>query len=166
LWADSVAVDNVSVLTIDEGWRGGVTRTCECCGHESERTWCMVNSDAAPYAVFFAACYDHGAVRESWIDVVFGTWGQGAEYDDHVSFGCRFGPVGNAGTLAATAVDAASVAPDNSLFGRKLSRSAALSHSMLPEFWQVVDFVLATDPLLHRYHYDHDARLIPDLGNR
>ena len=115
----------------------------------------MVNADSAPYAVFFAACYDHGDVRESWIDVVFGTWGEGADYDDHVSFGCRFGPVADSEAPAATAVDAASVAPDNSLYGRKLSRAAALAHPMLPEFWQVVDFVLEADPLVHSHHHGH-----------
>jgi hypothetical protein len=116
----------------------------------------MVTRDRQPYAVFFASCYDHGAgARESWIDVVFGTWGGGSEYTDHVTFGCRFGPVAESDRPAATAVDAASVAPDNALFGEKLSRDAALRHDRLADFWEMVDFITESDPLVHRHHYGH-----------
>lgn len=115
----------------------------------------MVSRDGAPYALFYASCYDHGDVRESWIDVVFGTWGEGAEYHDHLTFGCRFGPVANSDQPSATAVNAAFAAPDNVLFGQKLTRDVALQHPRLAEFWQIVDFVVATDPLVHAHHYGH-----------
>jgi hypothetical protein len=144
------------MLTFDEGWRGGTTHACDCCGNASRRTWAMVNRDDQPYAVFFAACYDHGHVRETWIDVVFGTWGQGV-HDDHVTFGCRFGPVAGSDYPAATAVDAAEVAPDDALFGQKLTRAQALSHPRVKEFWEVVDFVVLSDPLVHPHHYEHSA---------
>lgn len=143
------------MLATDEAWRGGADKACDCCGGASRRTWCMVTRDGAPYAVFFASCYDHGGERESWIDVVFGTWGQGTEYDDHLTFGCRFGPVQGSDLSAATAVDAASVAPDSPLFGRKLSRAEALAHPRVREFWDVVDFVVGADPLVHPHHYGH-----------
>jgi hypothetical protein len=117
----------------------------------------MLNQDGQPYALFFAACYNHGGGRESWIDVVFGTWGQGAEYHDHVTFGCRFGPVAGSDLPAATAVDAAAVAPDGPLFGHKLTRAEALAHPRISEFWKVIDFVVETDPLVHPHHYGHSA---------
>lgn len=120
----------------------------------------MVACDGAPYALFFAACYDHGEVRESWIDVIFGTWGNGTDSQDHATFGCRFGPVSNSPLPAATAVDAASVAPDGPLFGQKLSREEALAHPLISDFWQVVDFIVETDPLVHEHHYGHP----PSLG--
>lgn len=119
----------------------------------------MVTRDGQPYALFFAACYDHGDVRESWIDVVFGTWGQGTDYHDHETFGCRFGPVLGSDMPAATAVNAASAAPDGPLFGHKLTRSETLAHPRLAEFWQVVDFVVETDPLVHNHHYQHQPIL-------
>jgi hypothetical protein len=116
----------------------------------------MVMRDRQPYAVFFASCYDHGkGEHESWIDVVFGTWGEGTAYTDHVTFGCRFGPVAGKRLPAATAVNAAAVAPDSALFGEKLTRDAALRHARLAEFWEMVDFITESDPLVHRHHYGH-----------
>ncbi|MER7333676.1 MULTISPECIES: hypothetical protein [unclassified Micromonospora] len=145
------------MLETDESYRGGAEKTCECCGQPSRHTWCMVTRDRLPYAVFFAACYNHAGVRESWIDVVFGTWGRDADYDDHLTFGCRFGPGAGSDLPGATAVDAASVAPDSPLYGYKLTRAEALAHPKLSEFWEVIDFVVATDPLLHEHHYGHRA---------
>jgi len=118
----------------------------------------MVTRDGAPYAVFFASCYQHDGENESWIDVVFGTWGRGTEHDDHLTFGCRFGPVQGSDLPAATAVDAAAVAPDSALFGRKLSRAQALAHPRVREFWDVVDFVVGADPIVHPHHYGHAYR--------
>jgi hypothetical protein len=143
------------MFSTDESYRGGGEKTCDCCGQPSRRTWSMVVRDGAPYALFFAACYDHGEVRESWIDVTFGTWGKGTDYDDHVTFGCRFGPVSNSPLPAATAVGAASVAPDSPLFGQKLSREQALADPRIADFWQVVDFIVEADPLVHEHHYGH-----------
>ncbi|OKI65587.1 hypothetical protein A6A27_24770 [Micromonospora sp. CB01531] len=149
--------DDLAVLKTDESYRGGAEKTCECCGQPSRRTWCMVTRDGLPYGVFFAACYNHDGVAESWIDVVFGTWGQDTDYDDHLTFGCRFGPGAGSDLPGATAVDAASVAPDDPLYGHKLTRAEALAHPKLSEFWDVIDFVVATDPLLHQHHYGHRA---------
>ncbi|GII34964.1 hypothetical protein [Planotetraspora mira] len=147
----------LAVLETDESYRGGAEKTCECCGQPSRRTWCMVTRDGLPYAMFFAACYSHAGVRESWTDVVFGTWGQGTDYHDHLTFGCRFGPGAGSDLPGATAVDAASVAPDGPLYGHKLTRAEALAHPKLSEFWEVIDFVVATDPLVHQHHYGHRA---------
>ncbi|GIH10990.1 hypothetical protein Rhe02_90570 [Rhizocola hellebori] len=151
---------DVRMFDTDESYRGRKTKVCECCGQPSERTWCMVRRNGQPYAVYFAACYDHrGEVRETWVDVVFGTWGDGADYGDHVTFGCRFGPVSNSDLPAATAVDAAAVASDGPLYGHKLSREEALAHPRIADFWQVFDFVLETDPLVHEHHYGHHPQL-------
>ncbi|WP_406041021.1 hypothetical protein OG799_33215 [Micromonospora sp. NBC_00898] len=106
--------------------------------------------DGLPYAVFFAACYNHAGVAESWIDVVFGTWGQDTDYADHLTFGCRFGPGAGSDLPGATAVDAAAVAPDGALCGHKLTRTEALAHPKLSGFWEVIDFVVTADPLLHQ----------------
>ncbi|GAA2604574.1 hypothetical protein [Paractinoplanes durhamensis] len=141
------------MLAIDEATRGGTDKTCECCGNASRRTWSSITRDGVPYAVFFASCYDHGDVRESWIDVIFGTWGTPEPVDDHLTFGCRFGPVQGSDQPAATAVDAAAVAPDAPLFGQKLTRAEALAHPRLAEFWAVIDHVVAEDPLVHPHHY-------------
>ena len=43
---------------------------------------------------------------------------------------------------------------DRPLWGKKLSRDEALAHPWLPDFWEVVDFVLLTDPDVRRHIYD------------
>jgi hypothetical protein len=146
------------VLATDETWRNGNTQICDCCGQPRQSTCCMATLDGKPYAVYFASCYDHGGERESYIDVVFGTWGQGADYTDHITFGCRVGPVANSPMPAATAVNAAAVAPDGPLFGVELSREQALAHPRIADFWQMVDFITECDPLVHAHHYGHAPR--------
>jgi hypothetical protein len=51
-------------------------------------------------AVYFASCYRHDGVHEAWIDVVLGTWGA-EDFSDHLTFGCRVGPVSGAAGPAA-----------------------------------------------------------------
>ncbi len=143
------------MLATDEAWRGGNTKTCECCGQPRQSTWCMTMRDDEPYAVYFASCYNHNGERESYIDVVFGTWGQGTDYTDHFTFGCRFGPVTDSPLPAATAINAAEVAPDSPLFGLKLTRDQALAHPRIADFWQMVDFIVERDPVVHPHHYGH-----------
>ena len=48
-------------------------------------------------------------------------------------------------------VAAASVAPDDPLYGVKLDRHAALAHPWLPAFWEVVDLVLVTDAVVNEH---------------
>jgi hypothetical protein len=47
------------------------------------------------------------------------------------------------------------VAPDSPLYGHKLTRGEALGHPRLSEFWDVIDFVVGSDPLVHEHHYGH-----------
>lgn len=158
---DAEGCDSVTVLGLDESFRNGTTKQCDCCQRPSERTWCMITQAGLPYAMYFAACYDHAQYRESWIDVIFGTWDNPPDYGDHVTFGGRYGPV-QGGTLGLTVVDGASVAPDGPLFGHKLTRQEALGDPNYAQFTEVVDFVLQNDPLLHHHHYGHS----PDLSTR
>ncbi|PLW73122.1 hypothetical protein C0036_08910 [Streptomyces sp. DJ] len=131
--------------------------TCECCSAPIERSWCLVHADGTPHALYYANCYHHtDRDHDAWIDVIFGTWGQGVEaMSGHVSFGCRVGPVVGQTTPAATLVDAGTIYPDGPLFGQKLDREAGLRHPRLAEFWSVVDFVLEADPLVRGHLYEH-----------
>ena len=107
------------------------------------------------YAVAFAALHTHGGMREAWIDTILGTWGEDSA-SDHVTFGCRVGPVEGQDDPAATAVDAALPYSDKPIWGTKLSRAAALDHPRLAEFWEVVDFLLVADPVIHHHVYGHE----------
>ncbi|MFF9284341.1 hypothetical protein [Streptomyces griseosporeus] len=128
---------------------------CDCCHAPVERAWNFVHADGAPYAVYFANCYHHrDRDHDAWIDVILGTWGAGSDqWDDHVTFACRVGPVAGQDTPASTLVQAGLAQPDAPIFGRKLDRESALGHPRLPDFWQVSDFVLEHDPLVRRHVY-------------
>jgi hypothetical protein len=137
---------------IDEGSRQVRHVTCSCCHVEAERTWANVCEGDAVIAVYFARCYHHHGVHEAFIDAVLGTWGSG-DFTDHVTFGCRVGPVADSPGPAATLVNGGAVAPDTLIFGRKLSRDEGFEHPRLDEFWTIVDTILELDELVHRHLY-------------
>jgi hypothetical protein len=87
------------------------------------------------------------------MDCILGAWIED-DVSDHVTFGCRVGAVADQVEPAASLVQAAVPFSDGPLWGRKLSRDEALAHPWLPEFWEVVDFVLLTDPDVRRHVYD------------
>jgi hypothetical protein len=130
--------------------------TCACCKAPIERSWCLVHADGDPHALYYANCYHHAdRDPDTWIDVIFGTWGESADaLTDHVSFGCRVGPVAGRTAPAAALVDAGTIYPDGPLFGHKLSRESGLRHPRIAEFWSVVDFVLKADPLVRGHLYE------------
>jgi hypothetical protein len=47
---------------------------------------------------------------------------------------------------------------DQPLWGKKLLRDEALAHPWLGDFWEVVDFVLLTDPDVRQHVYDSAFR--------
>lgn len=126
---------------------------CSCCNTPIERTWNFVYRSGDAYAVYFANSYHHkGQPHETWIDVILGTWG-GDTCEDHVTFGCRVGPVADSPEPAATLVQARSDGTGGEIHGATLSREEGLAHPRLPEFWQVVDFVLESDPSVNAHLY-------------
>lgn len=129
--------------------------TCDCCNAPVERAWDFIYADGAPHAVYFANCYHHtDRDHDAWIDVIFGTWGDGPDkWSDHVAFACRVGSVVGQTEPASTLVTAGLAHPDGPLFGLKLDREAALQHPRLSEFWHVSDFILENDPLVRGHVY-------------
>jgi hypothetical protein len=68
--------------------------------------WNWVRRDGVVQAVYFASCYHHtDQPHGAWLDVILGTWGNETT-SDHVTFGCRVGPVENSPEPAATLVPA------------------------------------------------------------
>jgi hypothetical protein len=139
-------------LVIDEDSRQVRDFVCQCCGTKADRTWAYIHDDNGALTVYFASCYHHNGVHEAWIDAILGTWGE-SRVDDHITFGCRVGPVAGSPTPAATLVDGGAVAPDEPIFGHKLSREEGLSHPRLAEFWRIVDAILEHDALVRRHIY-------------
>jgi hypothetical protein len=139
-------------LTIDLDMRQEREFECPCCKAQVQRTWNYVSRDDEPHAVYFANCYHHrDKPHEVWIDVILGTWGEG-EFDDHVTFGCRVGPVLDSPEPAATLVQACLDGSGGPVNAFLLSREDGLAHPWLPDFWTVVDFVLVEDPLVGSFY--------------
>jgi hypothetical protein len=126
---------------------------CPCCHAAVQKTWNFIERDGLAHAVYFACCYHHvDKPQDAWIDVILGTWGTNSA-EDHVTFGCRVGPVVDSPRPAATLVQACSDGVRSEVNGRILSREEGLVHPWLPMFWDVVDFVLENDPTVWHHLY-------------
>ena len=124
---------------------------CPDCGGSVQRVTGFVLRDQDAYAVYYASCYHHDG-HEAWFDVIFSsTWAEGV--DDRETFGCRVGPIEGQTTPGASLTTGGSAFRDAEIFGRKLTREDAISHPRLPEFWEVVDHILVTDPLVRDHVY-------------
>ncbi|WP_053719359.1 hypothetical protein [Saccharothrix sp. NRRL B-16348] len=140
-------------LTTDADLRQATRYECGCCREPIERSWNFVDRAGDRHAAYFANCYHHrDQPHDVWIDVILGTWDT-ASAEDHVTFGCRVGPVEGSDQPAATLVRACMDGSGGEVHGLLLSREAGLAHPRLPEFWQVVDFVLVNDPGVHAHLY-------------
>jgi hypothetical protein len=132
-------------LFIEPGRQTG-EHDCPHCGVPVQRANGFVSRDGVVVAAFFASCYHHDD-HDIWIDVILGTWGSD-DHSDHVTFGCRVGPVEGQSEPASTLVAAAAVMGDDPVFGHKLSREEALRHPRLDEFWELADHLLVADELV------------------
>jgi hypothetical protein len=103
--------------------------------------------------VFGAWLYHHDEAHEVIIDAILGTWDED-EVGDHVTFGARTGPVSGQVEPASTLVTGGAMAPEEPVYGRKLTRDEALLHPWLPRFWEVNDLILTGIPAVHA-HWTH-----------
>lgn len=136
--------------------------TCDDCGAEFLLVKSFVLDVEGPHAIALTALHHHEDF-EAWMDVIFGSFQGDASQDDRITFGCRVGPVEGSQEPAATAVQAAIPYQNSPSFGHKLTRDEALTHPRLPEFWRVVDFLLADEPAINHHVYAH---LDPQGGKR
>ena len=63
-----------------------------------------------------------------------------------------------------TAVPAAAAYSQSPFWGIKLSRDEALAHPRIDEFWEIVDYVLLTDPVVHAHVYGHELNTLAGTG--
>ena len=127
---------------------------CAGCGRHYPLIKGFIARDGDAAAIAFSALHVHDGQREAWIDVILGTFGDD-DASDHVTFGCRVGPVANSDEPAATLIPAAQPYGNGPIWGHKLIREEALAHPRLPQFWEVVDFVLIADSAVHHHVYGH-----------
>jgi hypothetical protein len=128
------------------------SKDCGRCGTEYRLVKAFVVKDRTAHAVVCSALHHNDGQREGWMDAILGAFGGGASAD-HVTFGCRVGPIEGQVEPAASVVQAAVPYSDSSIWGRKLDRTEALSHPWLPDFWEIVDFVLVNDEVVHDHVY-------------
>jgi len=131
---------------------------CQCCNSTVERTRAQLSKGGVDRAMFYASCYHHAAGGEVYFDIIIGTWGAG-DSSDHVTFGCRWGAIEGHDQPMCSLTTGAGVFGDDPIFGAKLDRNAALASPLLPEFWDMVDFLLLNDPIVVRFINSHQARL-------
>jgi len=103
------------------------------------------DSGATTVAVFLAFLYDHGGVREAFVDLVLGPWGEAADPAERLTFSTRTGPVVG-GRVASTLLDAPATAPDDPQLGRRVSRDEGLAHPAIATVWACSDAVLSDVP--------------------
>src|SRR5688500_5822344 len=94
-------------------------RRLDACGRDYTLVKGFVYRGDSPHAVYCVACHEHEGVREAWIDLIIGTFGED-DATDHVTFGVRVGPVQGQSDPAATLVQAAIPYGDSPIFGQKL----------------------------------------------
>ena len=127
---------------------------CRDCGRHYRLVKAFVARGDEAVAVVMTALHVHDGLHEAWIDAILGTFGDD-DVHDHVTFGCRVGAVQSQPDPGATLVDAAQPYADDGIWGRRLTRSEALAHPWLPQYWEVVDFVLVEDPVIEHHVYGH-----------
>lgn len=125
-------------------WKRQTTR-CDCCGGQRVVYTGEVVDPERTVAMYSAFLYDHADGREVFIDAIFGTWGTD-DHSGHVSFGSRTGPIDGHPHNASSLVTGAEMAPDEAMYGQKLTRDQALVHPLLDDFWRVNDMVLTGVP--------------------
>jgi hypothetical protein len=125
-------------------------RQCPDCARRHESVTGFVLKDGTAHAVYFAEWYPHS--REAYLDVVLGAWHE-ADYPDQVTFACRFGHVEGNDEPAASLVSAGERRADHPMFGIRLDRTGALEHPRLEEFWEVADWLVINDQVLHDHVY-------------
>ncbi|GLZ32003.1 hypothetical protein Lesp02_41910 [Lentzea sp. NBRC 105346] len=140
-------------LSMDLSERQSRLYDCACCGRPFERVWACVERDDRLVGVYYANNYHHrGKGPETYIDVILGTWGKDT-VADHVTFGCRVGPVGGSSEPDANYWQPCLDGSATAMHGHLLSVEEAKKHPWLAEFWNVIELVLAKDPAVNWHLY-------------
>ena len=124
-----------------EVWDRSTSRCADCGGERVLYTGAAERGEVT-VAVFAAFLYDHPGNPEVFTDVTFGSWGEGADYADHLTFGSRTGFLDEHPHFASSLVTGGAMAPDTALVGHKVTRDEALGHQRLDEFWEISDRIL------------------------
>lgn len=123
----------VGVLSFD---RERKVRDFECaeCGSRYRRMYRFVLRNQVAYGVCYASLHKHAGEAVAWLDVILGTWGEN-ETADHVTFGCRVGPIEGQEFPAASLVPAAQPFAYRPIFGQRLSPIPPMRPRRLSRTW-------------------------------
>ncbi len=128
--------------------------TCPDCGetHEGMTGFVLDHGDA--YAFYYADWYPHQS--QMIVELGLGRFHDPDDYGDNVLFGIRYGHVdGEPDAVASlrTPTHGAGV-----MGARPLTREEALVHPRLKDLWDVSDWLIENDPLLHREVFHMPSR--------
>ena len=128
----------------DPTWRQG---PCGECDELHDKSAGFVLRDGHATAVYYASWSPHDA--EVHVEMVLGSWDDEAGYPDHVTFGCRLGASAGHAGVQRSLVPGGTTLGDKAMFGQKLTRDQALAHPWIELYWDLVDWLVDHDPLLH-----------------
>lgn len=128
--------------------------TCSNCAEVHEGVTGFVLDHGNAYAVYWADWFPHSS--EMIVNIVLGEFGDRADYDDNVLFGIRYGHVDQQAEAAASLI--APTITDTATGASPLGREQALEHPRLADLWEVSDWLIENDPLLHEEVFHMPAK--------
>lgn len=135
---------------LDVDWEAPKSQACPDCGGRRQLVTGQVSIDETISAAFLAFLYDHEGIREVYLDLIIGTWGDNGDPSTRLTFSTRTGPT-EGGIIGSTLLDGRDNSPDYAIFGSKVSREEGMTHPLLPTVWLCNDTVLEQVPAVAQH---------------
>ena len=130
-------------LQLEAGEADRPTR-CDCCGRVSRTVHGFIYKDGDAYAVYYAGWSEGHPDRGVTMAIAVGEWTDDSTTSDRVSVGIE-------SRSTASEIQFSVLEPEQSpwghteLLGAMLARPKALAHPVLPEIFEVAEYVVAHD---------------------
>ena len=117
---------------------------CDCCGSESKTIWGYVRSSNQTVAAYYVQWTVGSANHYPNIDLIVGSWGEGATPKRRILISLRYRPANGGGSFMV--IDSESRPANNpSLCGRALKRVEVIGTPLAKEAFDLVDALWAQD---------------------
>jgi hypothetical protein len=121
------------------------TGTCACCGKTTKTIWGDLSDGSVTRAVYFVQWTVRSPEHYPNIDLVIGSWGEGAKPTDRILVSLLFRPSRDGGSFMVT--DGAGRPSDTrEVCARALPRAEVAGTPLASEVFALVDTVWLTDP--------------------
>ena len=118
---------------------------CDCCGHRSHTIWGDLADADGPRAAYFVQWTERQPGHMPRIDLVLGSWGDGALPADRVLVSLVYRPAPGGGSFMV--IDGAGRPADHrGLCGRALARAEVVGTLLAQQVFALVDALWLTEP--------------------